>query len=51
MAKVRLQISFKENVNDLEIYNYILEKSETIGISSYIKSLVKSEMEKEKETK
>ena len=51
MAKVRLQISFKENVNDLEIYNYILEKSEIIGISAYIKSLVKSEMEKEKVNK
>jgi hypothetical protein len=50
MAKkqsIKIQVSFKENINDLEIYNYILEKGKIMGISSYIKTLVAKDMKNE----
>lgn len=50
MAKkqsTKIQVSFKENISDLEIYNYILEKGKIMGISSYIKTLVSKDMENE----
>ncbi|WP_158534783.1 hypothetical protein [Romboutsia maritimum] len=52
MAKkqsLKLQVSFKENISDIEIYNYILEKGKIMGISSYIKILVAEDMKKNKE--
>lgn len=45
---IKIQVSFKENISDLEIYNHILEQGKIMGISSYIKTLVAKDMEKEK---
>jgi len=44
----KFQISFKENIQELELMNYMLEKAEIMGISTYIKMLIKSDMEKNK---
>lgn len=45
---LRIQISFKEKMDDLEIYNWVEEKSKIIGISSFIKLVLKEAMDKEK---
>lgn len=45
----RFQISFKENVQEIEIMNFMIEQSELIGISTYIKMLIKDDMNKKKE--
>lgn len=37
-------ISFKENVRDLTIYNYLLEIKDTLGISTYVKILIEKDM-------
>lgn len=44
----KFQISFKENIQELELMNYMLGKAEIMGISTYIKMLIKSDMEKNK---
>ena len=42
---LKLQVSFKENIRDLEIYNFLLEEiKEEIGISVYIKMLIAEDM-------
>lgn len=41
----RYQISFKENLQELELMNFMLEQSDLIGISSYIKMLIKKDMQ------
>ena len=44
---LKLQVSFKETVRDLEIYNFLLGQiKDTIGISTYIKMLIVEAMEK-----
>ncbi len=45
---LRIQISFKEKPDELEIYNWVGEKSSIIGTSSFIKSILKEAMEREK---
>lgn len=45
----RYQISFKENVQEIELMNYMLEKSSIVGISSYIKTLIAEDMHKNKQ--
>ena len=44
----RFQISFKENMQEIELMNHMLKKSSIIGISSYIKTLIAEDMKKEK---
>ena len=44
----RFQISFKENLQELELMNFMLEQSELIGISTYIKMLIKDDMSKKR---
>lgn len=44
----RYQISFKENIQELELMNYMLEKSKIMGISTYIKMLISEDMKKSK---
>lgn len=44
----RFQISFKENIQELELMNFMLEQSELIGISTYIKMLINEDMRKKK---
>lgn len=44
----RYQISFKENIQELEIMNYMLDKSSIMGISTYIKTLILEDMKKNK---
>lgn len=44
----RFQISFKENLQELELMNFMLEQSELIGISTYIKMLIRDDMAKKK---
>lgn len=54
MAKkqsLRIQISFKEKPDDLEIYNWVEEKSSIIGTSSFIKSILKEAMDNDKISK
>ena len=44
---LKLQVSFKENMRDLEIYNYLLEEIKCeVGISVYIKMLIAEDMKK-----
>ena len=40
-----VSISFKDNLNDKMILEWLEEKSETIGKSAYIKQLIKNDME------
>ncbi|GAA0229388.1 hypothetical protein [Metaclostridioides mangenotii] len=40
------QVSFKENIQEIELMDYMLDKAEIMGISTYIKMLIKSDMEK-----
>ena len=45
---LKLQVSFKENMRDLEIYNFLLEEIKgEVGISVYIKMLIAEDMRKE----
>lgn len=47
---LKLSISFKENIRDLEIYNFLTEHiKDEMGISTYIKMLIKDDMDKRKE--
>ena len=49
---LKLALSFKENVRDLEIYNFLIEEiKNSIGISSYIKMLIDEDMKKRKNNK
>lgn len=41
----RFQISFKENIQEIELMNYMLEQAGIMGISTYIKMLIKKDME------
>ena len=41
----RYQISFKENIQELELMNFMLEQSKIMGISTYIKMLIAKDME------
>jgi hypothetical protein len=44
---LKLALSFKETVRDLEIYNFLTEViKEEIGISTYIKNLILEDMKK-----
>ena len=40
----RFQISFKENVQEIALMNFMLEQSKLIGISTYIKTLIEKDM-------
>ena len=40
----RFQISFKENIQEVELMNFMLEQSKLIGISTYIKILIEKDM-------
>ena len=44
---LRIQISFKEKMEDLEIYNWIEERSKIMGVSAFIKTVLKEAMDKE----
>lgn len=41
---LKLPVSFKENIRDLALYNYVLEQKESLGISTYIKLLIEKDM-------
>lgn len=44
---LKLQVSFKETIRDLEIYNFLLEEiKEELGISVYIKMLIAEDMKR-----
>lgn len=44
MAKLRKQVSFKENVRDLNIFNFLEEEiQDTLGVSTYIKMLIEED--------
>lgn len=46
---LKLALSFKENVRDLEIYNFLVDViKDEIGISTYIKMLISEDMKKRK---
>ena len=44
---LRIQISFMEKYDDREVYNWILSSSSMVGISGFIKSILKEAMLKE----
>ena len=46
-----VSISFKDNINDKMILEWLEEKSETIGKSAYIKQLLLEQLEKENNNK
>lgn len=47
---IKITLSFKENnSNDIELYQFLESKSETIGKSAYIKSLLKEKLNEEKD--
>ena len=49
---LKLQVSFKETIRDLEIYNFLLDEIKAeIGISVYIKMLIAEDMKKRKNQK
>lgn len=49
---IKITLSFKENnVNDVMLYDFLENKSETIGKSAYIKSLLKEKLESEQMSK
>ncbi|MDK2587518.1 hypothetical protein QOZ83_16895 [Romboutsia sedimentorum] len=41
----KYQISFKENIQELELMNYMLDKAQIMGISTYVKMLIKKDMD------
>lgn len=41
---LKTPVSFKENIRDLALYNYIQEQKDTLGVSTYIKMLVEKDM-------
>ena len=44
---LKLSISFKENIRDLEIYNFLIDTiKDEMGISTYIKMLISEDMKK-----
>lgn len=45
----RFQISFKENIQEIELMNFMLEESQLLGISTYIKTLIAEDMKKKKQ--
>lgn len=47
----RYQISFKENMQELELMNHMLKQAEIMGVSTYIKMLIKKDMDEVKESK
>ncbi|MCT4584078.1 MAG: hypothetical protein N4A54_04050 [Peptostreptococcaceae bacterium] len=44
---IRTTISFKENVEEISLYNFFKEKSQIIGESAYIKMLIHEAKKKE----
>lgn len=42
----RFQISFKENIQEIELMNFMLKESEILGISTYIKTLIADDKKK-----
>ena len=44
----RYQISFKENIQELELMEHMLKQSEIMGISTYIKMLIRKDLEEYK---
>lgn len=41
---LKLQISFKENTRDLDLYDFLIDEiKDTLGISTYIKMLLEKD--------
>lgn len=47
----RFQISFKENIEELELLNFMLEESKLLGISTYVKILISEDKKKKEKNK
>lgn len=45
---IRINLSFKNNKQEIELYNFVTEKGEIMGVSSYIKTLIQKAMLEEK---
>lgn len=50
MADDRMRITVNFRSKDKDLYDYALKKSEIIGASAYIKTLIKEDMDKDKGT-
>ena len=46
----RFQIRFKENIQEIELMDHMIKQSEILGISTYIKMLIKKDLEECKKT-
>ncbi|MFR3558322.1 MAG: hypothetical protein ACLTUN_07265 [Paraclostridium sordellii] len=44
----RFQISFKENIQEIELMEHMLKQAEIMGISTYIKMLIRKDLEQRK---
>ena len=45
----KVTLSFKDNVDDILLYNFLEDQAKIIGKSAYIKSLLKEKLEQEQE--
>lgn len=45
---IRISLSFKNNIQEKELYDYVIKKGEIVGISSYLKMLIQKAMLEEK---
>ena len=44
IQSLKLQLSFKENIRDLDLYNFLNDEiKDTLGISTYIKILIEND--------
>lgn len=48
---VRINLSFKNNKHELDLYNFVCEKGQIMGVSAYIKTLIHEAMQKEMKDK
>ena len=46
---IKVTLSFKDNVDDVLLYNFLEDQAKIIGKSAYIKSLLKEKLEQEQE--
>ena len=45
----KVTLSFKDNVDDILLYNFLEDQAKIIGKSAYIKSLLKEKLDQEQE--
>ena len=46
---IKVTLSFRDNVDDVLLYNFLEDQAKIIGKSAYIKSLLKEKLEQDQE--